>query len=409
MADEISDDLIVGLDHVQVAVAPADEAQAKAFYGGVLGLIEVPKPANLVGRGGAWYRCGPQSAQQLHLGLANDAQPQRKGHPALLTQNLAAVRARLEAAGRPIVTDEPIPGYDRFYSSDPFGNRLEFLQPLAVTSVSDDAVSQRSADDAASAATKALNRAQFGATAQSYVDSPNHRDRDDLATMVAWAAPQPADYALDISTGGGHAALAMAPHVARIVVSDLTPQMLAAAQAHLRGKGVANADYVIADAEALPFLDAAFDIVTVRIAPHHYPHIQRATHEMARVLKSGGRLVVIDNIAPADATLDALGNDWEQRRDPSHVREYTLDEWLAFLAEAGLRVTRHETQRHTYEFTSWVERMRTPADVSARLEADILAAPPAARVYFDVVEADGRLVSWSSDYLIALAEKPQQP
>ena len=407
MADEISDDLIVGLDHVQVAVAPADEAQAKAFYGGVLGLIEVPKPASVVGRGGAWYRCGPESAQQLNLGLAPDAQPQRKAHPGFLTRDLAAVRARLEAAGRPIIIDEQIPGYVRFYSTDPFGNRLEFMQPLAPTPAP--ATTARQQDDAESAATKALNRAQFGATAQNYVDSPNHRDRDDLATMVAWAAPQPTDYALDISTGGGHAALAMAPHVARIVVSDLTPQMLAAAQGHLRGKGVANADYVIADAEALPFLDATFDIVTVRIAPHHYPHIQRATHEMARVLEPGGRLVVIDNIAPADPTLDALGNDWEQRRDPSHVREYTLDEWLAFLTEAGLRVTRHETRRHTYEFTSWVERMRTPADVRARLEADILAAPLAARAYFDVVERDGRLVSWSSDYLIALAEKPQQP
>ncbi len=401
------DEMIVGLDHVQVVVAPADEERAKAFYGGVLGLIEVPKPVNLAGRGGAWYRCGAQSAQQLHLGLANDATPQRKGHPALLTRDLAAMRARLEAAGRPIVTDEPLPGYDRFYSSDPFGNRLEFLQPLATPSATEaDGDERRTVDDDASAATKALNRAQFGAAAQSYVDSPKHRDHDDLGKMVEWGAPQPTDYALDISTGGGHAALAMASHVARIVVSDLTPRMLAAAQAHLRGKGVVNADYVIADAEALPFLDATFDIVTVRIAPHHYPHIQTAVREMARVLKSGGRLVMIDNVAPDDPTLDALANDWERRRDPSHVREYTVGEWQAMLAEAGLRVTRHETERHTYEFTSWTERMRTPPDVAARLAADILAAPPAAHAYFDITERDGRLDSWSADFVIMLAEKP---
>ena len=407
MADnnDASDDLIIGLDHTLLAITPADEEQAKAFYGGVLGLTEIPKPSNLAGRGGAWYRCGA-SAQELHLGLAADAQPQRKAHPALLTRDLAALRARLEAAGRPIVTDEPIPGYDRFYSIDPFGNRLEFLQPIVASDApGDDGGRHASVDDAASAATKALNRTQFGATAQNYVDSPIHRDRDDLATMVEWAAPQPGDLALDVSTGGGHAALAMAPHVARITVSDLTPQMLAAAQAHLQGKGVTNANYVIADAEALPFLDASFDIVTVRVAPHHYPHIQAAAHEMARVLKPGGRLVMIDNVAPDDPALDALANDWEQRRDPSHVREYTIGEWLGLLAASGLRVTRQQTQRHTYEFTSWVERMRTPADVAARLAADILAAPPAARAYFDVVEADGRLVSWSSDFVILLAEK----
>lgn len=406
MAEEMSDDMIVGLDHVQVVVAPADEAQAKAFYGGVLGLTEVPKPASVVGRGGAWYRCGPTSAQQLNIGLAPDAQPARKAHPGFLTRDLDAMRAHLEAAGRPIIFDEQIPGYTRFYSTDPFGNRLEFMQPLATPdTVSTMATAERQQDDAATAATKALNRAQFGATAQNYVDSPRHRDRDDLATMIEWAAPQPDDYALDVSTGGGHAALAMAPHVARIMVSDLTPQMLAAAHDHLRGQGVANAEYVIADAEALPFLDATFDIVTVRTAPHHYPHIRTATRELARVLKPGGRLVVIDNIAPADPTLDALSNDWEQRRDPSHVRAHTVDEWLTFLTEAGLRVTRHETRRHTYEFTAWVERMRTPADVAARLEADILAAPPAAHAYFEIVAADGRLVSWTPDYFLALAEK----
>jgi len=407
MADNnsASDDLIIGLDHTLLAITPAEEEQAKAFYRGVLGLTEIPKPANLARRGGAWYRCGA-SAQELHLGLAADAQPQRKAHPALLTRDLAALRARLEAAGRPIIIDEPIPGYDRFYSTDPFGNRLEFLQPIvAQHSPSDDGSSRTSADDAASAATKALNRAQFGATAQNYVDTPILRDRDDLATMVEWAAPQPNDISLDVSTGGGHAALAMAPHVARITVSDLTPQMLAAAQGFLQGKGITNASYVIADAEVLPFLNDTFDIVTVRIAPHHYPNVQTAAHEMARVLKPGGRLVMIDNIAPADPALDALANDWEQRRDPSHVREYTRDEWLAMLAAAGLRVTRQVAQRHTYEYTSWIERMRTPTDVAARLAADILAAPPAARAYFEVVEADGRLISWSSDYVVLLAEK----
>ncbi|HLY30904.1 MAG TPA: hypothetical protein VKQ36_07735, partial [Ktedonobacterales bacterium] len=89
-------ELIVGLDHVQVVVPHAEEARAKAFYGGVLGLVEIPKPETLAGRGGAWYRCGASLAQQLHLGLSDSVQPQRKAHPAFLTRDLAAMRAGLE-------------------------------------------------------------------------------------------------------------------------------------------------------------------------------------------------------------------------------------------------------------------------------------------------------------------------
>ncbi len=133
------------------------------------------------------------------------------------------------------------------------------------------------------------------------------------------------DRALDISTGGGHTALAIAPHVHSVAVTDLTPRMLATARTFLTEQGVSNATYVIADAERLPFLDASFDLVTVRIAPHHYADAPRAAREMARVLTPGGRLLFIDNIAPEDPELDRLMNDWERRRDPSHVRALHRD------------------------------------------------------------------------------------
>jgi hypothetical protein len=124
------------------------------------------------------------------------------------------------------------------------------------------------------------------------------------------------------------------------------------------------------------------------------------------VLRPGGRLVLIDNVAPEDAALDALGNRWEKWRDPSHVRNYTVSEWRTFLADAGLDITDEETQRKTYDFVSWTARMRMPADERAKLEADILAAPPEAREYFAVTEIDGHLVRWSADFLIARAVKP---
>ncbi|HEU5348661.1 MAG TPA: methyltransferase domain-containing protein, partial [Ktedonobacterales bacterium] len=307
----VNDDTVVlALDHMQLAMPRGAEEQARAFYGGVLGLEELPKPPVLAARGGVWFRCGEQ---QIHLGVEEDFRPQRKGHPGLLVRDLAAIRARLEAAGAPFIPDDLLPGYERIYTADPFGNRIECLRPLADIPTSDSA---ENVEDVESEAIKARVREAFGKTADAYVASRDHALGGDLNRLVELAAPSPTDHALDISTGGGHTALAVAPHVARITVSDLTPRMLAAARGFLMAGGVTNATYVVADAEQLPFLDASFDLVTVRIAPHHYANVPKAVHEMARVLKPGGRLVVIDNIAPEAPELDTLGNRWEKWRDP---------------------------------------------------------------------------------------------
>jgi ubiquinone/menaquinone biosynthesis C-methylase UbiE len=387
---------IVGIDHVQMAIPRGGEEQARAFYGERLGLREVPKPAMLAGRGGVWYDCG---AQMLHLGIDPDFQPQRKGHPALLVRGLTALRERLRAAGRAVIEDELLPGYDRFYTADPFGNRLELLEPVGSTATGAEVSSE---------ATEIKDRVRemFGKSAEAYVKSPTHAAGADLALLLEWADPQASDRALDVSTGGGHTALALAAHVGRVTASDLTPRMLEAARAFLAAKGVTNAEFVIADAERLPFLDASFELVTVRIAPHHYADIAKAVREMARVLVPGGRLVVIDNIAPEESALDAYVNRWDTWRDPSHVREYTSSEWRRFVQAAGLRVTRLETQRKAHPFAEWVERMRMPDAERARLEADMLGAPAEVRAYFEIVEQEGHVASWTADYLIALAAKP---
>lgn len=387
--------MVEGLDHVQLAIPAGGEDQVRAFYRDLLGLAETPKPAALVARGGLWLRCG---AQGLHFGVEAPFIPQRKGHPALLVDDLAALRQRLNTVGIVIHEDTPIPGVARLFVFDPFGNRLEFVAPLA-------SETEVATDNAEAEAIKARVRAAFGAAAESYVTSEHHRSGDDLAVLVAWAQPVSTDRALDISTGGGHTALAVAPHVHSVAVTDLTPRMLATAQSFLTEQGVTNATYVIADAERLPFLDASFDLVTVRIAPHHYPDAPRAAHEMARVLTPGGRLLFIDNIAPEDRALDQSMNEWERRRDPSHVRAYTATEWRALLEEAGLTSTRSETRRKTYPFAGWVERMRLPDDERAALEADMLAAQPHVRDYFAVEEQGGRVVSWTGEYLILRAEK----
>jgi catechol 2,3-dioxygenase-like lactoylglutathione lyase family enzyme len=117
-----------GIDHVQLAMPPGEEDEARRFYGGVLGLPEQPKPPNLAVRGGCWFGT---DGVVLHLGVEDGFRPARKAHPALLVEDLPALVARLHEAGVAVVEDEPLPGYDRVYVADPFGNRIELLEPLA--------------------------------------------------------------------------------------------------------------------------------------------------------------------------------------------------------------------------------------------------------------------------------------
>jgi catechol 2,3-dioxygenase-like lactoylglutathione lyase family enzyme len=116
---------ITRLDHVQLAMPPGGEAEARAFYEGVLGIPEVPKPANLITRGGSWFERGQL---KIHLGVDADFRPARKAHPAFLVDNLSSLIAAITGAGFVVTTDEPLEGFDRVYVNDPFGNRIELLE-----------------------------------------------------------------------------------------------------------------------------------------------------------------------------------------------------------------------------------------------------------------------------------------
>jgi catechol 2,3-dioxygenase-like lactoylglutathione lyase family enzyme len=119
---------ITALDHVQLAMPAGREIDARAFYEGVLGIPEVQKPSNLAKRGGCWFE---RDLVKIHLGVDAEFRAARKAHPALLVEDLQALRARIETAGFPVRTDEPLAGYDRVYVDDPFGNRIELLEPLS--------------------------------------------------------------------------------------------------------------------------------------------------------------------------------------------------------------------------------------------------------------------------------------
>lgn len=117
--------MLVDVDHVQLAAPPGSEALLRAFYCGVLGMREMPKPPVLGARGGCWFLAG---AVQLHLGVEDDFRPARKAHPGLRVRDISAYAERLASQGAPVVWDSGLPGHRRFYSEDPVGNRLEFLE-----------------------------------------------------------------------------------------------------------------------------------------------------------------------------------------------------------------------------------------------------------------------------------------
>jgi catechol 2,3-dioxygenase-like lactoylglutathione lyase family enzyme len=118
---------VTSIDHVQLAMPPGREPDARAFYEGLLGIPEVPKPPNLEKRGGCWFARG---SLKIHLGVEPDFRPARKAHPALLVEDLAGFVTRLEAAGYVCSNDEPLEGHNRVYVNDPFGNRIELIEPV---------------------------------------------------------------------------------------------------------------------------------------------------------------------------------------------------------------------------------------------------------------------------------------
>lgn len=228
---------------------------------------------------------------------------------------------------------------------------------------------------------------QFGAAAAHYATSAVHIGGPDLDAMLAAAAPGGSERVLDAGCGAGHTALAFAPRVAEVVALDLTEQMLDQARRLAAERGLTNITFQLGDVERLPFPDAAFDLVTSRYNAHHYPHPGVALREIARVLRPGGALLVVDVLAPDDPAADTVLNAIEVLRDPSHVRDYSGQQWLEMIARAGLEPELLGIWSLRLDFTSWVQRMHTPPELAAQIRLLLDRAPHEVRDVL-LVEAD---------------------
>jgi len=254
-------------------------------------------------------------------------------------------------------------------------------------------------------AQKARVREQFGASAAAYVQSPGHASGPDLDALVEWGRARGPRRVLDIATGGGHTAAAFGAFSPSVIATDLTEPMLRAARDVAAARRLPGVRFLAADAEALPFRGGSFAVVTCRIAAHHFPALLPPLREVARVLSAGGAFLVEDILGHEDTDCAAFITEVERRRDPSHVRAYSLREWVAFLRAAGLTVIDEKVLSKSRPWDDWTTRARMTPAARAELERFVLDAPARCREAFDFHVEDGRIASFADRLLLLRADR----
>ncbi len=234
----------------------------------------------------------------------------------------------------------------------------------------------------------AVTDAQFGPRAEAYVLSAVHAAGQDLDALEAIAARAGAARAIDLGCGGGHAAYRLAPYAGEVTACDLSTDMLAAVARTAAARGLDNISTRQAAAEALPFSDAAFDFLACRYSAHHWRDLGAGLAEARRVLSPGAPAVIIDAVSPGPPLLDTHLQAIEVLRDPSHVRDYTVAEWIAAMTRAGFEVRATRGLKVRIDFAAWIERMRTPEVQARAVRALQAAASDEVRAHF-AIEPDG--------------------
>ncbi|MGV3465647.1 MAG: class I SAM-dependent methyltransferase [Heyndrickxia sp.] len=246
---------------------------------------------------------------------------------------------------------------------------------------------------------------QFGKSAESYVESKVHKDGKDLQKLVEMARLSGNERLLDIATGGGHTANAFASRVTNVTALDLTKEMLIAAEKFIKGNGHQNVQFVEGDAENIPFASETFDIVTCRIAPHHFPNILDFVSEVNRVLKYNGQFLLDDNVVPEANEYDKFYNTIEKMRDYSHFRAWKKSEWIQMLEANGFEVEEWHRFEKVFIFEPWCDRMNLPAEEKEKLTKIILNASDEIKAKFAIQIEDNHVVSFKGEAIVLKALK----
>ncbi|MHC3468760.1 class I SAM-dependent methyltransferase [Streptomyces sp. 7R007] len=228
-------------------------------------------------------------------------------------------------------------------------------------------------------ATETLSSRRFDKIADNFARSEVHRSSPTMEALHETLGPQTGSAICDVACGAGHLALSFADeYPARLVGVDPAPSMLESFR-KLAAERSATVETVQAAAEELPFPDASFDLVVSRLAPHHFQDIRQAVGEMARLLRPGGRLAVIDLEGHDDPETDALNHELEILHDPTHVRSYTLAEWVGLLQDAGLNVPvargEQAESRTGVPVKRWCEIASSGAEAEQAIRRRLAGAP----------------------------------
>lgn len=243
----------------------------------------------------------------------------------------------------------------------------------------------------------------FSKNKEAYVTSNTHAKGSDLSVLIDWLQPNNDMIVLDIATGGGHVAKKLAPKVAKVFATDITKEMLENTAAHLQD--YPNIFYVIADAESLPFLDNTFDIITCRIAAHHFPSPDRFIQEVQRVLKSNGSFLLIDNIGSEKPAYDIFINTLEKMRDYSHGRSLKISEWEKLLSSNHLTIFKQERRKKTLTYNEWVNRTLEGNTKIEEVRQYILTASTEIKDYFQIKIEHEEIIAFTIDEWMVLCQK----